>query len=156
MGHKPAPRNLPAPAAAPVCDLSPLDLHAVMIAAKPAKKVRDRLTPGMAQPVDVTLRLTGYVNVGEDSTAPVVKKPDLERVLKVAYAGFGKPNRARLMEAIVGGYAQVDESELPADAVEMAKTTVALLTTSSDEPRNGNVTGSIVVNLVRRGTASRK
>lgn len=145
--HKP-----PQQPAAPLdpAELSPLELHALALAAKPAAKCRDDLAPAPGQPVDFVVRIRGEITVGDAQTATVTKKPDAETILAHVFATMTKAGQAKAFEHLAS---LADLDELPAAApaaVTLARQALETLAVETQQTRRGNVTGQLTVERRKR------
>jgi hypothetical protein len=153
MGHKTTqPRkSLDVPHQAPLLDLSPLDWTALAIAGKQAKRRRSLLEPGMAQPIDLIVHLSGHVDVAGDQTGSVKTAPEAEEVLTIVFAHLGPGTRQKVFDALVADFPKRESIAFPEEATHLAETAVAALTVSREQPRAGNVTGQVSVERVKCG-----
>lgn len=148
----PTAKQRPTAAAPPLdpAELSPLELHALAIAAKPAAKCRDDLAPGSDQAVDFVVRVRGQLTVGDTQTAIVTKKPDAETILAHVFATMTKAGQAKAFEHLAS---LADLDELPAAdsaAVTLARQAIQTLALETQQPRRGNVTGQLSVERRKR------
>jgi hypothetical protein len=134
--------------------LSPLESHAVMIAGKPAAKLRDHLAAGNGQAVDVTVRLVGSINVGEPQTQTVCKKPDAGEVLALVLNGLSPMDRDNAVKRVTRLYAPFTRGEAPPTVTgpvqALADQLLVSCAQSTTRESRGNVTGAIDVQLVAR------
>jgi hypothetical protein len=132
--------------------LTPLEFHALARAAKKAPDVREFLEVGDGQEVDFKIRVRGTINVAAGQTVMVPVKPTADEILPIVLASLGPANRQRVFDALVDIYPRREAVNLPLEAEHLAKTALGLLTRQREQPRNGNVTGTIVIEpLSQRG-----
>lgn len=151
-----AARNTAPAAVASVDELTPEELHALKaFATKRAEARRDRLQVGGGQPVDVTLRIRGALDVGVPTAADPEKLKPAD-VLAIVLAELGPKTRAKVREALVakcdpwweGGDEPTPEPEAKhaaEDLLQLAKRE------KKDGKKKGQVTGSLAVEVVSRG-----
>jgi hypothetical protein len=169
MGHQPsaarAARNIDALAAPVAGDvvahrglstnaLRPIEHHALAIAAKKAKDFRDALKPGLSQPVDLTVKITGTIDVGNNQQANVKQKPDLRDVLAVVLGTLTPKLRTAATEEILKRLKPPrPEIELSPDWLGYVTAIEQELTTQEIQDKRGNVTGTLEVEVLYRGAA---
>jgi hypothetical protein len=149
------------PKAKPPGGLSGVELHALAIVGKEAKKWRDVLEPGPGQAIDLVVRITGHVDVAQDQTATVKLKPELELVLAHVLGALGKKTRQLALDTLVAAFVVKKKpkkavgkkptdliaatAEPPAGMRALALSTIELLTRSTKQTRAGNVSGRLEV-----------
>lgn len=128
-------------------DLTPQQLHALALAAKPAGKVRDQLVEGKKSRIDFTVRVHGELVVNNSVTqASSSAAPSID-LLAGVLAEFGPRKRKAVVDAILKarsekGY-KIDEA-----ATEQAKRLVESTKTSKTVTKRGAVTGKLQLELV--------
>lgn len=135
-------------------DCSPAELHAIAIVGKDAKRWRDSLTPG-SYPVDLSIRIFGTLEVGEDQHSSEKDTPDLKAVLAYTLQFLGAKTRARLAAALVDHFTAANHKPAPkegdkpyeprAEILGLATTVIEQCTTRALKEKRGNVTGKIAV-----------
>lgn len=144
---KPAPAADPKPVA-PAEILAPEEWHALAVAAKPAGKLRDRLSVGPT-PIDVTVRIHGTLSVGGDQSNVVEEHPRAELLLGLVLASLGPATRAKALESCREGcrdwLAGGDAPKLAGLAAEAAEDLYAALCRQSEQFKRGSVTGILLV-----------
>jgi hypothetical protein len=165
MAHKPsaarAAKNLDALAPVsgdvvahrgiPTKSLRPLELHALAIAAKDSKKVRDALAPGLSQRVDLTVKIVGTIDVANDQTAHVKDKPDLGEVLAVVLGTLTPKMRTAAVEIVVQRLKHPrPEIELSREWLGFVAAIESELTVEKEQHRRGNVTGALMTEVLAR------
>jgi hypothetical protein len=139
----------PCAPAALVAELDPLEFKALQVAGeKTAKALRPYFPVAKQQPIDVTVRLTGFLDVAETGETTETETPDTLSVLTIVLAHVKPTTRAAAFRALVETWADRHVVEFPAEAVELAKTAVALLTVRSKKQKNGAVSGIVAVQRV--------
>ncbi len=121
--------------------LSPLELQAIAILGKEAKKYREFIQPGLAQPLDFFVRIDGTVDVASDQQATIRTAPKAEDVLATVFDQLGP----KTTEKIVAALAVADRREPTASSREQACTILNTLTVSTPQKKSGNVTGTLHV-----------
>ena len=130
---------------APPGGLTPLELTALAIVGKEAKKWRGQLVEGCQQPFDVIIHLQGTIDVGGAQTSTVREKPDPETLLAKMFTILGPKGRQKHAAALLDPYSSLEPD---AEAVTLAKTVLESLTTPSPQNKAGNVTGQITIGRV--------
>jgi len=133
---------------APPGGLTPFDLQVVRILAKDADDWRCDVVPGMAQPLDLLLRIQGTLDVGGDQPSTKTEKPDLELTLAIVLNELGPKTRRAVYDALLIKYASADVSKLDAEATVLAKEVVKSLTIKTPTTRAGNVVGHLIVTKI--------
>lgn len=140
-------------------ELTPLEWHALAIAAKAAANYRDQLQPAEeASPVDVTVRLTGDVHVGGPQNATCTEGVKLGTLLAICLGSLPPRYRQAAIEAaaersstfVAGG----DEPELTKEEKLLAAQVAERCTRKQVVARRGSVTGHIGVHVSRRHKAA--
>lgn len=147
----PAPGDVVAQRGLPTKALRPLELHALARVAKDASKVRDALKPGLSQRVDLTLRIWGTIDVGNDQTAHVKEKPDLRHVLAVVLGTLTPKTRSTVLEQVFARLTPPrPEIELSAEWLGFVEGIERELTHEKEQHRRGNVTGTLETEVMIR------
>ncbi|MEM8910829.1 MAG: hypothetical protein AAGC97_03600 [Planctomycetota bacterium] len=126
-------------------DLTPVQWHALAIAAKDAGKHRDELEPSDSGPVDFIVHVTGEVVVAEDSQRAAIKRPKDSELLAAVLGTYGPIKRERIVDEIIAEYREGVEVD-PA-AADAAKRLAAGLSERSMVDRRGAVTGKVDVTV---------
>ncbi|MEP0344345.1 hypothetical protein [Rhodopirellula bahusiensis] len=128
-------------------DLTPQQLHALAVAAKPAGKVRDKLVDGKKCRIDFTVRVHGELIVNNGTThAGSSAAPSID-LLAGVLAEFGPRKRKAVVDAILKdrsekGY-KIDEA-----ATEQAQRLIESTKTATTVKKRGAVTGKLNLELV--------
>lgn len=135
--------------------LTALEAHAVKCLAKHAEKLRDSLSVGDGQEVDVTIRIRGPVNVGQDNKGDAEAYPKGQTLLALLLSELPDDVRTKAQRAVVKRCeAFVRSGEEPAvapsEAARVIELQAALAHHYTKETR-GSVTGTPTVELVARG-----
>lgn len=160
--------------------LDAVEIAAIGVLARDAKKRREELTPGVGQQFDVTLRVKGNLDVAPDTTTTTKSKPDGTMMLaavfdiiarEMLWERLKKQLAAKAMNADeIGTWiaTQISESivsdfnekgEWPESAKEhelRAEAVVLQTTTSKTSGRAGAVTGSLEVQTLDLSAVSKK
>lgn len=116
MTKKAAPKSKPV-----VCDLSPIETQAIRRVIKDGvfEKARGGFGPGL-YPVDITVRISGKLAVGEDiMKTPTIRIPQKKvMALMLAKAGAIRPHILKLMEECIGEVIAGTGDETVAGALE--------------------------------------
>lgn len=136
-------------------ELSPLEVHALMISGKKATKKRDHLVAGKDQGVDVTVRVHGTIDVGEAQSQPTTETPGAEDVLALILNKLPDEMRTRAVRAVVRLYGPYrkgqDAPTITGTVKKQAEALLASLSRAATRPVRGNVVGKLQVELVTRG-----
>ena len=123
--------------------LTPLELHALKIAAKRADDLRDELRPGQLQDVDFCLHVAGVICVGESSLTTISKKPTAQSVLERIWASVSPTTQARLAEELEADLVHGRAKQVSGEVTGQIEALLARLSSSSPLERRGSVTGQI-------------
>lgn len=150
----PAPGDVVVGRGLPTKALRPLELHALARVGKAADKVRDALKPGLSQPVDLTLRIWGTIDVGNEQTATIRKKPDLREVLAVVLGSLKPKDRTAAVELAIERLKHPrPEIQLSPDWLAFVEGVEAELTQEIEQTKRGNVTGTLETEVLCRDLA---
>lgn len=133
---------------------TPAEWAAIAEGAKQAKDHRGDLAVGKAQPVDITVRIVGLVDVCEDSTANKKTGPAVKELLTAILFLTPEDQRKALSRKLVAHYPKIGGKKLPGGVAETVDNVIALLTTQEEQPKRGAVTGAVTVELVERKRAA--
>jgi hypothetical protein len=132
--------------------LTQLQWTALGVALKGAGKFRPGLTVGPQQPVDFCVRIAGPVTVCGDQMAMVTDKPDLAEMLGVVLTQLGPLTRQKVTEAIEREFTPDPEGKRPYvatnEATELVENLLIRVSRKKPQPRSGNVTGDLLVELI--------
>lgn len=127
--------------------MTPEQLHALMLAAKPAGGTRDKLVAGRKTPIDFTVRVHGELIVNHASTYVSNNAVPVAELLAGVLAEFGPRKRKSIVDAIVAARS-VEGYTVDPKANEQAQRLIAETTTKNTGERRGAVTGKIEATLV--------
>lgn len=124
--------------------LTPQQLHALAVAAKPASKVRDDLKEGHNYRIDFAVRVKGTLSVGATQPTSSATKLDPLLLLAAVLDRLG-PRKCKtvvteLLATLAGKKLVVSE-----EATKQATRLVDSTTVTSSGTKRGNVTGEIEV-----------
>lgn len=131
--------------AAPTNQLSALEMQAVAILGKEAKKTRGVLLTGPDQKVDVLVRLWGTVDVADSQTATVKSTPSLLELLTFIFGQLGPKTRETTRGALVAAFKDGQKPVVDPSDQAFAQAALDLVTSYEQQSRNGNVTGRLEV-----------
>ena len=136
---------------------TPLELHALAVAGKPAEKVRDRLEPIVAAPIALHLFLSGAISVGAEQSFETTSKPSLATLFALLLDQIRDDNLRllRSLQKIEERYADflaggAEPAPTP-EAKVVAEDLVARLSRKTVSIRRGSVTGTISAEIHGRG-----
>jgi hypothetical protein len=136
-------------------ELTPLELHALALISKRAKKVRDNLQGGTGQMVHFTLEVSGALDVNDGKPAKVTQELDAETMLAVLLDPLPASTRKKYLAHVAEACDEWATGGAPPIVSEAAKACASELLESGQrealQPRRGAVTGSIKHTLVQRG-----
>jgi hypothetical protein len=127
--------------------LDALDCAALYVVARKAEGEIKNAPKGLQQEIDVTLRIHGRLDVNENSTTIVAKKPDLFMLLAHLIELRPKNKRQSLANEIQLRYAAA--APISEETKKLAEQVLATLTVNSPQARRGAVTGLLAVERVR-------
>ncbi len=131
--------------------IEPLELHALARASKDAAKVRDALQPGLSQPVDFTVRIWGTIDVSNEQTYSITKKPDLKEVLAVVLGTLKPKDRTAAVEQVLARLKHPrPEIELSPEWLGFVESIESELSQQQEQVRRGSVTGTLEVEVLKR------
>lgn len=129
-------------------DLTPLELTALAIAGKDAKKLREQLADGLEQAVDFTVRVHGQVHVAGEAMATVTVTPKLDELLPVIFGAVGPETRAKIADWLHGYAHKTNSYEVAPAVADEAKRVLAGLGRKVPQARAGAVTGIVTISRV--------
>ena len=127
---------------------TPLEWQALSIAAKEAAKHRGALTVGEGQPVDVTLRIAGCVDVCPDSTATIRRSPTVTDLIIGMLLATPEPERSPLADRLAELWPTIGAAQLPPGLAQIAENLLASLQRQEQQPKRGAITGAVAVQKI--------
>lgn len=120
-------------------DLTPAQLHALQLIAKPAKGVRSKLSAG-PHDVDFGLQINGTVHVSGNQSITVSSKPDAVTVAALILGTYGPRKRRQIVADLIAG----DHAGAVDDGLrELAGEMILGLTSTKPGSRIGSVSGKL-------------
>ncbi len=131
-------------------DLKPLESAALSIVGKRfKKKERDQVDPCSAKKVDLTVRITGAVDVGEDCAQEKQVSPTAGQVLAVLLRSNDSMGRQKICNRLRSAFSGDCTPDL-GQQKEMVEETLKACQRVEDGQKKGAVTGSLAVSVVSR------
>lgn len=129
---------------------TPQLLHALAVAAKPARNVRDQLQPGDYQ-IDAIVRIKGQLSVGHPQPCSSTSSVPAQLLLAAVLGQFGPRKRIAIVDQILATIA-ADAGAVNVDnkSLQQAERLIRETTTQTPKTKNGNVTGKLDVSVVDR------
>lgn len=126
--------------------LDPAQLHALVIAGKPAAKQRKNLDVG-THVIDCTVRLQGELVVSGDQTVVLTKKASADKLLAAVLGATTKATAKRIVATVLERGA--DRIAPAADSFEamLAAKLIDETSTETQVVRNGSVSGKITAEV---------
>lgn len=126
--------------------MTPEQLHALAIAAKPASKVRDKLKPRKHR-IDFTVRLHGELVVNADTTQASTSSVPAAELLAGVLAHFGPRKRKSVVDEILAARA-AKGYKLEESATDEAARLIRETQTKGTATKRGAVTGKLTAEIV--------
>ncbi len=127
-------------------ELSALEGFALRALGKKAEKRRDELAVGSGQPVDVTLRIVGAIDVQPDINQDRDVTPKAEDLLSIVLAAAGPRTRKTLVDALAEAYQGLNDDERPEIDAEQLRSSEQMLRELTHK-RTGKQRGHVVASL---------
>ena len=129
--------------------LSPAEIHALTVLARGSKHYRDSLTPGV-HPIDMTLKITGRVIVGDDIATHTSATPDQDKLIAYLLDQIGPEWRDRIVAELPERFEAAGQKMPEATAESLAKATLMLAQLRTKKPcnRKGAVRGDLTAEAV--------
>lgn len=127
--------------------LDPVSLHALLIASKPAAKVRGKLDVG-THLIDCMVWVRGELTVSGDQTVSVKKNLSTEQLLASVLAATTPATAKRIVEKVVQSGANQTPPEKDSLVAELAAKLLTRTATESLVTRRGSVSGKITATEV--------
>ncbi len=128
-------------------ELCPLELHALAIAGKEAKRWRDSLLVRPAQEIDFCVYVSGSIDVGAEQHRIKTTTPALDEVLAFCFSTLGEKTRQKLASAISTAFSAANQASAPApphpQMLGLAQTVIEQVTHRENTTARGNVTGHV-------------
>ncbi|TWU66457.1 hypothetical protein [Crateriforma conspicua] len=118
--------------------LTPVQLHALTVAGKPASKVRDKLVAGKTYRIDLTVRIHGTLVVGHPEQVAVDKKACPKQLLAAVLSNLGPRKRKSLVDELIASNEKPDPK-----AVQEAERLIRETAKTTMQNRRGAVTGKL-------------
>jgi hypothetical protein len=126
--------------------LSDTQWAALAVATKDAKDHLAKAPKGLGQAIDFAVRVTGTLDVNENSSARASDAPDLLLLLAHAVERLPKAKRKDLVQALAERYAAA--APISQETTDMVEALKKSLTTSTIKPRRGVITGLLEMAII--------
>lgn len=133
--------------------LAPLELAALKVVGKLARKSRNDLDEGSGQSVDFLVHIHGAMSVGCVKETKKTEAPSLVTLLAWVLTMFDVPTRKKIVGSLVrnGGKTEVLTRRINEKLLKQAESGVEAVTHQVCSNARGDVTGSLKADLVERG-----
>ncbi len=127
--------------------LDPASLHALVIASKPAAKVRGKLDVG-THVIDCMVWVRGELTVSGDQTVSVKKNLSTEQLLASVLAATTPATAKRIVEKVIESRGHQTPPDKDSLVAELASKLITETSSSSMVTRRGSVSGKITATQV--------
>ena len=132
--------------------LKPLELAAVHVVGKLARKTRDDLDEGSGQSVDFLVHIHGAMSVGCVKETKKTETPSLTTLLAWVLTMFDVPTRKKIVGSLIrnGDKTEVLTRKINEKLLKQAESGIEAITHHVRSNARGDVTGSLKADLVER------